>query len=119
MNNLKDLERVIDKILDIEYMVEELGYHENEAIKVVGLTEDEYREGYRALNEVRIPEDELVEDFLRVDDEVVDDSDYGDEEVTDEYPFKNPVVYADYLAEQGYSDEAISDLVATLFGWNE
>ena len=110
MNNLKDLERVIEKVLDIEFMVEELGYHEDEAIKVVGLTEDEYRAGYRALNEVRIPEDELVEDFLRVDDEVFDD---------DYTPCQNPLTYADYLTERGYSDEQVSELVADYFGWNE
>ena len=110
MNNLKDLERVIEKVLDIEFMVEELGYHEDEAIKVVGLTEDEYRIGYRELNAVRIPEDELVEDFLRVGDEVFDDG-YT--------PCQNPLTYADYLTERGYSDEQVSELVADYFGWNE
>ena len=110
MNNLKDLERVIDKVLDIEFMVEELGYHEDEAIKVVGLTEDEYRAGYRALNEVRIPEDELVEDFLELDD-VVDDDNYT--------PCQNPLTYAEYLTGLGYSDEQVSELVADYFGWNE
>lgn len=110
MNNLKDLEKVIDKVLDIEFMVEELGYHEDEAIKVVGLTEDEYRAGYRALNEVRIPEDELTEDFLELNDEVVDD---------DYTPCQNPLTYAEYLTELGYSDEQVSELVADYFGWNE
>lgn len=119
MNELKVTDEVIDKVLLVEFKVEECGYSEAEAIAEVGLTEDEYRAGYRALNAVRIPEDELVKDFWGTEDVVDDDCDYEYNVVDDEFPFKNPLTYADYLAEQGYSDEAISDLVAHFFGWNE
>lgn len=111
MNEFKVTDEVIEKVLLVEFKVEECGYSEAEAIAEVGLTNDEYREGYRALNAHRIPEDELVEDFLRVDDGVVDDDDYK--------PCQNPLTYADYLTELGYSDEQVSELVADYFGWNE
>lgn len=111
MNEFKVTDEVIEKVLLVEFKVEECGYSEAEAIAEVGLTNDEYREGYRALNARRIPEDELVEHFLTMlDGEVVED-DYN--------PYQNSLTYAEYLVERGYSDEQVSELVADYFGWNE
>lgn len=48
---------------------------------------------------------------FKVADEVNEDEEY--------YPYENPVTLADYLYEQGYSDEQVSEAVASYFGWNE
>lgn len=110
MNKHLVTDEVIEKIIEIDFKVEELGYSEIEAYFESHLTEEEYKAGREVLHY------ELTDDDLRIDGDVVDE----DEVLFPEpYPYENPLTLANYYYDLGYSEEQIAEAVASYFGWNE